>query len=119
MLQFYFTPFAIAYSVLQIKLSKTNKTGTIQIYHPSFGWGTVCGYYRWTHAEGVVVCRQLGFTGVKVIRKNAHYGQGRGPILLKSVRCTGDKLYIWDCQHRGWNVNLKCIHFSDAGVDCY
>ena len=107
---------------MQIKLvkSNTNKTGTILIFHPSFGWGTICGLPRWTDAEGDVVCRQLGFTGVKMTRENAYHGRGSGRILLDNVRCTGNESYIWDCKHRGWNNNQYCSsHGRDAGVDCY
>ena len=111
----------IAYSDLQIKLGKSNinKTGTIQIFHPSFGWGTICGWPRWTEPEGDVVCRQLGFTGVKVARKNAYYGWGNGPILLSNVRCSGNETFIWDCEHRGWKNDRDCHHGEDSGVDCY
>ena len=121
LLQFYFISFAIAYSDLLIKLvkSNSNKTGTIQIFHPSFGWGTICGWPRWTDAEGDVVCRQLGFTGVKVTRKNAYYGRESGPMLLSYVHCTGSESYIWDCKHSGWNnPRGGCRHGDDAGVDC-
>ena len=104
---------------MKLVKSNSNKTGTIQIFHPSFRWGTICGWWRWTNAEGAVVCRQLGFTGVKVTRKRAHYGRGSGPILLDNVHCTGSESYIWDCKHRGWNNDLYCHHGNDAGVDCY
>ena len=105
---------------MKLVKSNSNKTGTIQIFHPSVGWSTICGWPRWTDAEGAVVCRQLGFTGVKVTRKNAYYGRGSGPIFGRNVRCTGDEQYIWDCKEGGWNNSWRgCHHGDDAGVDCY
>ena len=98
--------------------SENNRTGRVEIYHPSFGWGTVCGEWSWTDRESSVVCRQLSFTGVYKTRKNAYYGWGSGPILLDIIRCTGDESYIWECSHRGWNQN-SCYHSDDVGVDCH
>ena len=52
---------------MQIRLGNSqkysNKTGgRVEIYHPSFGWGTVSDS-GWSEADSGVVCRQLGFTG--------------------------------------------------------
>jgi serine protease 12 (motopsin) len=102
-----------------MRLANTNnsKTGRIEIYHPSFGRGTVCGYF-WGDTESGVVCRQLGFTAVNATRIRAYYGEGTGPILLEKVKCTGNESFIWDCTHPGWNDH-NCDHSSDVGVDCY
>ena len=94
-----------------------NNTGRIEVYHASFGWGTVCDY-GWDDVESDVVCRQLGFTGANVTRARAYCGQGSGPILLDNVRCTGSESYIWDCIHLGWNKHY-CGHHEDVGVECY
>ncbi len=98
-----------------------NKTGRVEIYHPSFGWGTVCGWLGWDDTAGGVVCRQLGFTGVNATMRNANtYGEGSGPMLFDKFKCTGNESYIWDCNHSGWNnVDRWCIHHDDVGVDCY
>ena len=114
----------IAGSDLQIRLvnPKDNKTGRVEIYHPSFGWGTVCGLLHWTIVEGGVVCRQLNFTGAKAVKPNSdYYGAGSGPILLDNIKCTGNESYIWECSHSGWNVYHRyCDRYSvDVGVDCY
>jgi hypothetical protein len=120
-----FDIFVLAYSDLQIRLGNpiNNKTaGRVEIYHPSFGWGTACGYLRWTEVEGGVVCRQLNFTGVSaVIRYSYYYGAGSGPVLLDNIKCTGNETYIWEFSHNGWNVyHPSCAyHHFDVGVDCY
>ncbi len=98
--------------------STNNKTGRVEIYHPSFGWGTVCDDY-WDDTDSRVVCRQLGFSGVNATRNEAYFGEGTGQILLDNVQCTtGNESYIWNCIHGGWNVH-DCYHYEDAGVDCY
>jgi deleted-in-malignant-brain-tumors protein 1 len=118
-----FDIFVLAYSDLQIRLVNpiNNKTaGRVEIYHPSFGWGTICVGLPWTKVEGGVVCRQLNFTGANAANSNS-YGGGSGPILLYIIKCTGNESYIWECSHRGWNVYAPycATHSNDAGVDCY
>jgi hypothetical protein len=117
-----FDIFFIAYSDLQIRLvnPNNNQTGRVEIYHPSFGWGTVCGWRRWTKVEGGVVCRQLNFTGAKAVTRNSYpYGKGSGPILLDIIKCTGNESCIWECSHLGWNLHFNSNHDEDVGVDCY
>ena len=114
-----FNLFISAYSDLKVRLvnAANNNTGRVEIFNPSFGWGTVCDDY-WDNSASAVVCRQLGFDGVSATRKYAYYGQGSGPILLDDVRCTGNESYIWECSHNGWNIE-NCRHSEDVGVDCY
>ena len=96
--------------------TENNKTGRVELFHPSFGWGTVCDD-EWDDTDSGVVCRQLGFAGVNATRIKAYYGQGTGPILLDDVKCTGNESFIWDCSHLGWKVH-NCHHLEDVGVDC-
>ena len=113
--------FVSAYSDIKIRLvhPANNNTGRVEIFHPSFGWGTVCGDWLWDNTESAgVVCRQMGFAGASAIRKRSYYGRGTGPTLLYNPQCTGKESYIWDCSHRGWNV-VYCGHYWDVGVDCY
>ena len=119
--------FIVAISEAKIRLvnprTSENNTGRIEVYHPGFGWGTVCGDGGWGETESGVACRQLGFTGANATRLNAYFGQGSGPILLHMTYgggCTGKESYIWDCSHRGWNdAHYLCDHYYDVGVECY
>ena len=100
-----------------------NNTGRIEVYHPGFGWGTVCSVF-WDETESGVACRQLGFTGANATRRGADFGQGSGPVLLGMVYgagCTGKESYIWDCSHYGWNNahDFCTIRRYDVGVECY
>ena len=117
--------FIVAISEAKIRLvnprTSENNTGRIEVYHPGFGWGTVCGW-DWDETESGVACRQLGFTGANATRMYAYFGQGSGPILLSMVDgagCTGKESYIWDCRHYGWNIAPVCSHSDDVGVECY
>ena len=120
-----FTIFVIAYSDLQIRLvnPNNNKSGRVEIYHPSFGWGSVVsdGTRSLTDTKGsVVICRQLGFNGVSKTRNNAYYDEGSRPILLLLFGCTGSESYIWECSHAGWNmVSWYTGRPYHASVDCY
>ena len=116
--------FIVAISEAKIRLvnprTLENNTGRIEVYHPGFGWGTVCGDWNWGETESGVACRQLGFTGANAAGRGADFGQGSGPILLDMTYggCTGKESYIWDCRHHGWN-NAACSHSDDVGVECY
>ena len=117
--------FCYGFSEVKIRLvnstTSKNNTGRIEVYHASSGWGTVCAIMggSWDDTESDVVCRQLGFNGANVTRKNAYFGKGSGPILLAVNQCTGKESYIWDCDHLGWNYQFICTHFYDVGVECY
>ena len=99
--------------------NNSNKTGgRVEIYHPSFGWGTVQGS-PWSDINSDVVCRQLGFRGGNQPKERLYYGVGTGEILLNDVECTGKEKHIWDCKnYYGWNPG-HTYHWEDAGVDCY
>ena len=50
-------------------------------------------------------------------RINAAFGQGNGPIFLDDVMCNGLESRLFDCTHRGIEVE-DCNHNEDAGVTC-
>lgn len=49
--------------------------------------------------------------------RSAFFGQGRGPIFMEYVRCTGFEETVLDCKHNGLGYST-CYHFEDAGVAC-
>ncbi|XP_028412347.1 pro-epidermal growth factor-like [Dendronephthya gigantea] len=104
---------------LKIRLngSSNNMSGRVEIYHPKFGWGTVCDDL-WDMKDGHVICRQLGFVGANKTRDKAYYGEGSGHILLDDVLCSGQESFIWNCYHSGWKQH-NCDHSEDAGVECF
>ena len=52
-----------------------------------------------------------------IARYSATFGQGTGPILLDDVMCNGLESRLFDCAHRGIEVE-NCGHSQDAGVVC-
>lgn len=79
-------------------------------------WGTVCDEY-FDLIDGGVVCRQLGFRRAAEVFLGAGQGQGRGPIWLDSLQCTGREPTLDACQHTGFGVH-NCGHHEDAGLAC-
>lgn len=91
--------------------------GRIEVYHNAT-WGTVCDDYEQKEAADVV-CRQLGFNGSlgKPVCCSA-YGKGVDPIWLDDVRCEGDEVSVFNCEHEEWGEH-DCDHTEDLGVVCY
>ena len=92
----------------------TEYEGRVEVYHNG-EWGTVCDD-GWDLYDARVVCRQLGFRPIAVL-KSAHYGEGSGEIWLDDVDCVGNEFIIENCAHNGWG-NHNCYHYQDAGVIC-
>ena len=79
-------------------------------------WGTICDD-NWDIQDATVVCHELGYPYVVGAPRNAHYGEGTGPILLDNVVCLGNESEIFACMHNGIG-NHDCFHREDASVEC-
>ncbi|CAG5929048.1 unnamed protein product [Menidia menidia] len=90
-------------------------SGRVEIFL-SGQWGTVCDD-SWDLVDAQVVCRQLGCGRALSALQSAAFGQGRGPIWLDDVRCSGSESSITACPHRGLGVH-NCGHHEDASVVC-
>ena len=80
-------------------------------------WGTVYGDYRWDINEAQVVCRMLNLSAATAAPRYAAFGEGRGPIWLGYVRCTGNENSLLDCTYDGLGY-ANYGHNYDAGVIC-
>ena len=47
----------------------------------------------------------------------AHFGQGKGNVLMDDLICTGNEVDIFLCKHNALGIN-DCGHDEDAGVYC-
>ncbi|XP_021562619.1 scavenger receptor cysteine-rich domain-containing group B protein [Carlito syrichta] len=79
-------------------------------------WGTVCDD-AWDLRAAGVLCRQLGCGQALAALGEAHFGPGRGPILLDNVKCRGDESALLLCSHIRWDAH-NCDHSEDASVLC-
>ena len=89
--------------------------GRVEVYHDG-EWGTVCDDY-WGVEDARVACRQLGFANANEAPRRARFGEGRGPIWMDNMHCTGAETALADCEFRGWGVH-NCGHREDAGAVC-
>ncbi|XP_032110922.1 scavenger receptor cysteine-rich domain-containing group B protein isoform X2 [Sapajus apella] len=79
-------------------------------------WGTVCDD-AWDLRAAGVLCRQLGCGQALAAPGEAHFGPGRGPILLDNVKCRGEESTLLLCSHIRWDAH-NCDHSEDASVLC-
>lgn len=79
-------------------------------------WGRVCDSY-WDIRDGNVVCKQLGYTGVKSIKVfTTPSSDHLNCVWMDGIHCTGLEKNLSYCGFNGWgHADLGC---HDAGVDC-
>ncbi|KAI6656892.1 hypothetical protein LOD99_16194 [Oopsacas minuta] len=78
--------------------------------------GTVCHDY-WDFLDAQVVCQQLGYPGALTATYSANFGEGKGPILMDNVECSGSETNIGQCDYLSIGEH-NCVHREDAGVVC-
>uniref|UniRef100_A0A3Q3ADF9 Neurotrypsin n=1 Tax=Kryptolebias marmoratus TaxID=37003 RepID=A0A3Q3ADF9_KRYMA len=91
----------------------SRKEGRVEVYLHG-DWGSICDS-GWNDLNAAVVCRQLGHSGGAVAAGG--FGQGKGPIHLDQVRCTGKEEFLGECPTLGQNIQ-GCRRRQDAGVRC-
>uniref|UniRef100_A0ABM5GJI9 Neurotrypsin n=2 Tax=Pogona vitticeps TaxID=103695 RepID=A0ABM5GJI9_9SAUR len=94
---------------------ENKKEGRVEIFING-QWGTICDD-GWSDKDAVVVCRQLGYKGPARARTMAYFGEGKGPIHVDNVKCTGNERSLADCIKQDIGKH-NCRHSEDAGVIC-
>ncbi|XP_067092741.1 neurotrypsin isoform X1 [Osmerus mordax] len=101
--------------LVRLVAGESRKEGRVEVFLNG-QWGSVCDD-GWNDINAAVVCRQLGFIGVSKARSMAYFGEGRGPIHLDNVRCSGAEMSLGECPAEGQDAH-DCRHSEDAGVIC-
>ncbi|KAM7142967.1 neurotrypsin isoform 2-T2 [Molossus nigricans] len=91
------------------------KEGRVEVFIRG-QWGTICDD-GWTDKDAAVTCRQLGYRGPARARAMAYFGEGKGPIHMDNVECTGAERSLADCIKQEIGRH-NCRHSEDAGVIC-
>ncbi|KFP46079.1 Neurotrypsin, partial [Cathartes aura] len=94
---------------------ENKKEGRVEIFING-QWGTICDD-GWSDKDAAVVCRQLGYKGPARARTMAYFGEGKGPIHVDNVKCTGNERSLADCIKQDIGTH-NCRHSEDAGVIC-
>ncbi|XP_034254950.1 lysyl oxidase homolog 3B-like [Thrips palmi] len=90
--------------------------GNVEIHHLG-KWGAVCDD-EWDAQDAVVVCRQLGFDGVRRVTHSSAYGPARRRFWMDNVLCEGHEDELAHCRTaEGWGSS-DCDHTESAGVVC-
>ncbi|XP_063116777.1 neurotrypsin isoform X2 [Cavia porcellus] len=94
---------------------ENKKEGRVEVF-VNGQWGTICDD-GWTDKDAAVICRQLGYKGPAKARTMAYFGEGKGPIHMDNVECTGSERSVADCIKQDIGRH-NCRHSEDAGVIC-
>ncbi|XP_041454769.1 deleted in malignant brain tumors 1 protein-like isoform X1 [Lytechinus variegatus] len=106
---------SISGTELRLVGGSTSNEGRVEIYY-SGEWGTICDDL-WDINDGVVACRQLGYSGVDQVFQGGQFGEGSGTIWLDDLQCSGLEEELSACSSNGWGVH-NCGHSEDAGLRC-
>ncbi|KAL4230423.1 Scavenger receptor Cys-rich [Mactra antiquata] len=90
--------------------------GRIEVSFDGTTWGQICDDYFSDHVSEIM-CNTLGLPSKKaVIYKDAYFGQGTGPYLLATIRCSHNSRFINDCDF--FNVFDRCGSNDATGIWC-
>ena len=63
------------------------------------------------------IIKYYHITGSVTYPSASQFGQGTGPILINSVRCSGHESNLLDCSYKPFPYS-SCSHYYDVGVKC-
>ena len=91
--------------------------GRLEVKHNGV-WGTICDD-GFDVEDAEVACKMLGFEGkLPVIRKEAAFGKGKGPVWIRNIHCKGNEDSLKDCASPEWKPDWACKHTEDVGIEC-
>lgn len=67
----------------------------------------------------VLCCQCVSIGAVAYTSSTDLFGQGRDPVFLSSVQCTGSEANLLQCPDFSSSLDMSCInHEKDVGVKC-
>ncbi|KAI8514428.1 scavenger receptor [Branchiostoma belcheri] len=107
------------HSRIRLVGGSSRKEGRVEVRPAdSMTWGTVC-HNQFDMKDADVVCKMLGYPSALQVRKNAYFGQGRGPVYMDDLQCNGNENSLFNCSYPGWTIHdSNCNHDQDVGVGC-
>ena len=97
------------------RVTSSSAYGRLEVYVEG-RWGTVCDDY-FDINDAKVACRQLGYRRARRVYPRARYGQGRLPILMDDVHCTGYEAQLSHCRSNPIGEH-NCRHSEDVSILC-
>lgn len=89
--------------------------GRLEMLHKG-QWSAVCKA-GWNLQASKVVCRQLGCGRALLTRRHCNkITQGKGPIWMNQMLCSGKEANLQDCPFRPLEKN--CTHDKDTWIEC-
>ncbi|XP_073668816.1 scavenger receptor cysteine-rich type 1 protein M130-like [Paramisgurnus dabryanus] len=105
----------VCVDTLRLVGGSSHCSGRVEVLHEG-QWGTVSDD-GWDLRDAAVVCRELDCGEAVDAPTQAHFGEGKGPIWINNVQCTGQESDLRHCRkNRWWKQEGK--HANDAGVVC-
>ncbi|KAJ3607393.1 hypothetical protein NHX12_024444 [Muraenolepis orangiensis] len=92
--------------LVRLASGSSRKEGRVEVYLHG-DWGSICDS-GWNNLNAAVVGGAVAMGG---------FGQGKGPIHLDRVRCTGKEEFLGECPTLGQGPQ-GCRRQEDAGVTC-
>ncbi|XP_071807940.1 uncharacterized protein [Asterias amurensis] len=75
-------------------------SGRVEVQIDGEAWLPVCGDGDWNSEDGVIACRQLGYTGYSQTRIDSYYGEETaGPGSVNRFRCRKENNNLAECDY--------------------
>ena len=78
-------------------------------------WGSIVDS-NWDINDATVVCHQVGFNGATEAVTTAEFGNGKGPVYMEDVACSGSEFTLLDCLYKA--VKDEVVGRQDVAVRC-
>ncbi|KAG4067788.1 hypothetical protein HA402_010474 [Bradysia odoriphaga] len=89
--------------------------GNVEIFHDR-KWGSICDD-EWDRNDGIVACRQLGYSGLVKVTHNSYFGTASQKFWMDNMLCDGTETKLKHCRFDDWGRH-DCNTSEAAGIVC-